>query len=256
MSDEVHMESAWRHRDMTAGAQWHGPQPDEAMMAAEEGEAVVYRTPGEWYWLLEALLVYLFANNNARQWQGVAVRAAFVIRRCAIWMLKDERTTAELDRLKSEVTCWDTFGINDFLVLCSDEDFREALARVLEFFYPARNNRLFLGTKRVYLVARGFCPGLVKVDGKELTYEQMAAIFEGDALATPQARNRARSRWSARVQEVLRKPIEASGGTARLQFSKSATAREKMAGSARGNLNRRGTGKKRGEGNVTVDSTP
>ena len=62
---------------------------DEAMMAAEEGEAETARRAAEWYWLLEVLLVYLFANNNARQWQGVAVRAAFVIRRCALWLLAE-----------------------------------------------------------------------------------------------------------------------------------------------------------------------
>lgn len=224
---------------MTALEQWHGRQPDEELMAAEEGEAESFGRGAEWYWLLEALLVYLFANNNARQWQGVAVRAAFVIRRCALWMLAEERTTRELDRLKGEVDHWDSFGTDDFLRLCDDEDFSEALGKILAFLYPPKSQRLFMGTKRVYLVARGFCPGLVKVDGKELTYEKMAMIFEGEALATRKDRNRARSRWSARVQEVLRKPIEATGGTVRVQFSKSAAARGKMAESARGNRNRK-----------------
>lgn len=239
MSDEIHMESAWRHRDMTATEQWHGPQPDEELMAAEEGESESVRRAGEYYWLLEALLVYLFANSNARQWQGVAVRASYIIRRCAIWMLRDEVSQRELEQLKREVDRWDSFGTDDFLNLCDDDDFREALAKILEFLYPPKKRRLFMGTKRVYLVARGFCPGLVKVDGKELTYEDLAAIFEGEPLTTTKARNRARSRWSARVQEVLRKPVEAAGGKVRVQFSKSPLARERMAQSAKGNRNRR-----------------
>ena len=223
---------------MTAVEQWHGPQPDEALMAAEEGELGDVRRAAEWYWLLEVLLVYLFANNNGRVWQGVAVRASYIIRRCAIWMLKDDVTTRELEALKREVKHWDGFGTEDFLKMCDDDDFRGALEKILLFLYPPNKQRLFMGTKKVYLVARAFCPGLVRVNDKELTYEDLARIFEGQELATTESKNRARSRWSARAQEVLRKPIEAAGGTVRVQFSKSASARAKMAKSAKGNRNR------------------
>jgi hypothetical protein len=240
MSDEAHMESAWRHRDRTALEQWHGAQPDEALMAAEDGDLEADFADADYYWLLEALCVYLFANNNARAWQGVAVRALFVIRRCAIWLLADESTTAELKRLNSQVVEWDMFGVEDFMRLCEDDNYREALAKILKFLYPPRKNRLYRGTMRVYLVALAYLPHLVRVDGEKLTYEQLAMIFEGVPLESRVARSRARSRWSARVQEVLRKPIEQAGGTVRLQFGKSAVARAKMQQSAKGNQNRRG----------------
>jgi len=162
-----------------------------------------------------------------------------VIRRCAIWLLADEQTTAELDRLKGAVDSWDALGVEELLKLCDEEDFREAMAKILAFFYPPKRHRLYMGTRRVYLIARGFLPELVKVDGQEMTFERMAEILEGEVLRTKKDRGRARSRWSARVQTVLRKPIEAAGGTARVQFSKSGTARGKMARSAKGNGNRR-----------------
>ncbi len=73
----------------------------------------------------------------------------------------------------------------------------------------------------------------------------MARVFEGEELLTEKSRNRARSRWSARAQEVLRKPLEAAGVAGGVSFSKSATARGLMSRSAQGNRNR--AGKKKGK---------
>lgn len=242
MSDAAHIESAWRHRDKTALAQWHGLQPDEAMMAAEEAGQAASERP-DFNWLLEALFVYLFADDSAKKWECVAVRAAYVIRRCAIWMLVHEASSSELERLKARVDVRDAFGTDEFLALCAEDDFRDALASILEFLYPPAKNRLEHGTRRVYLVARAFMPHLVRIDGSPLTLEHLAVIFDGCEPTGKDAGN-ARSRWSARVKQFLRRTIDANGGTAHVAASKSVTARARMADSAKGNTNRKGTSKK------------
>jgi hypothetical protein len=242
MSDAAHIESAWRHRDKTALAQWHGLQPDEAMMASEEAlEACGERANFDW--LLESLFVYLFADNAAKQWEHVAVRAAYVIRRCAIWMLVHESSAAELERLKSKVVSWDSFGTDAFLELCAEDDFKDALEAILVFLYPPHKRRLENGTRRTYLVARAFMPHLALLDGQPLTLERLASIFEG-CDGEGKAAGNARSRWSARVKQVLRRTIDSNGSAPHVAASKSVTARSKMANSAKGNTNRKGTSKK------------
>jgi len=238
LSDEIHMEAAFRHIDKAALHQWHAQAADEALMEEEEREEPGWATSSAW--LLEALMVYLFADWTPERWESVALRAAAVMRRCSIWLLAGQKSEAELTELRRRVTQWDRFGEDGFLKLCDEEDYREPLGRMIAFLYPGTGRqRLFKGAQRTYLLARAYQPALVAVAGRELTYEDLARIFEGDALATRKARNRARSRWSARTKE-LRHTIEGGGARGGLQFSKSSAARAKMAESARGNKNRRG----------------
>lgn len=248
MSDEIHMESAWRHRDMTAVEQWHGPQPDEALMAAEDltgGLGLPARVA-----MMDRLMVYLFADEDPSRWEYVALRAHALMVHCAPHLLVC-RGTRELNGLLRARGGQRCEGLADSTRLARTErNGADTLARLLEFMFPGTGSRwLFRGAQRAYILARAWQPWLVSRDGKELSYEDLAEVFEGEVLSWPEGqkvpawlilkRNRARSRWSARVQEVLRKPIEAAGGKVRVQFSKSAGARGKMAASAKGNRNRR-----------------
>ncbi len=238
MSDEIHMEAAWRHRDRAAVEQWHGLAPDEALMAAEDfsaGGGLPARAA-----LLDGVLVYLFAGREIGCWQNVALRAHALMVHLTPWLLTG-RGGQELPGLREAAGVNHAESLVASTEVCrGDEQGRETLGRLLAFLFPAEGRRwLKRGTQRAYLLARAYQPALVTDMGKELTFEDLARIFEGDALATRKDRDRARSRWSARAQEVLRKPIEAAGGTVRVQFSKSAGAREKMSRSAQGNRNRR-----------------
>jgi len=238
MSDEMHMESAWRHRDMTAIEQWHGPQPDEALMEAEDlSGGVGFPARVE---MMDRLNVYLFADGRLGEWEFVAARGYDLMVNFAPSLLVG-RGRQEMARLLWVRREQRGEALGEFMeFLRGIPGGAVILARLLGFIFPGTGSRwLFRGTQRAYIMARAWQPWLVTQEGRELSYEDLAEVFEGQELTTPKARNRARSRWSARVQEVLRKPIEAAGGTVRLQFSKSAGAREQMAASARGNQNRK-----------------
>jgi hypothetical protein len=240
MSDEIHIQAAFRHVDQAAIHQWHSARADEAMMEREECGLEETNWATNSAWLLEALMVYLFADWTPERWQSVALRAYYLMRKCSIWQLAGQKNEPEIEALKRQVQKWDSFGLDDFLLLCQQDEYREPLARMIAYLYPGTGRqRLFRGTQRTYLLARAYQPALVTVAGKELTYEDMAKIFEADSLTTQKARNRARSRWSARAKEVLRKPLESAGARGAIQFSKSSSARDKMRASAKGNTNRK-----------------
>lgn len=240
MSDEIHIQAAFRHVDQAAMHQWHSSRADEEMMEREERGQEAVRWANSSAWLLEALMVYLFADWTPERWQSVALRAYYVMRKCSIWLLAGQKSEPEIEGLKRHVKTCDSFGLDEFLKLCQHDDYREPLARMIAFLYPGTGrHRLFRGTQRTYLLARAYQPALVTLAGKELTYEDLARIFEKDPLHTQKARNRARSRWSARAKEVLRRPLESGGASAAIQFGKSSSAREKMRASAQGNQNRR-----------------
>ena len=228
------MQAALRHAEHTALLPWQATAPDESLMAKEDGIS-----PHSMRALLvEALFTYLFADSGGRQWEKVAVRVLVLMREFLPGLLVG-RDMAEVAALKRAVMDSERYHFTEFVELARYEGWRHALEGVLGYLFPARRGWLFKGTRRTYLLARAFQPWLVKVDGKELTYEEMAEIFEGAAMHGHKARARARSRWSARVQALLRKPIEQSGGVVRLQFGKSSTAREAMTRSAQGNHNRK-----------------
>lgn len=276
MSDEIHMESAWRHRDMTAIEQWHGQQPDIDLMMKEENDQRSWEDwmggkladycersglrsahsyspdealmeaegmqngPPDRVVIMEVLFIYLFGSGNLSVWENVAARAHAMMKLWAPHLLVG-RNQKEMEWIMKAVDfrSIEPLGTNTKLWrLWTDGD--GVMKKLLGFIFPGVGSRwLFRGTQRAYILARAWQPWLVTVEGRELSYEDLAEVFEGQELTTTKARNRARSRWSARVQEVLRKPIEAAGGTVRLQFSKSAGARGRMAESAKGNGNRR-----------------
>jgi hypothetical protein len=110
----------------------------------------------------------------------------------------------------------------------------------------------------LYLIARNYQPGLVtRWDGRELSYERLAAVFGEIPLAPAGesavgwlppgwgrerwaiARDRARSRWSARAQQLIVRPIERAHGSAPAMFGKGAAVKRKYQQAAMGNQNRR-----------------
>ena len=97
------------------------------------------------------------------------------------------------------------------------------------------------GCRRLYLVARAYQPDLVRVGGKLAGYEEFAEVFGefNGHEPTRKDRDRARSRWSARAQNVLRIPIQQAGARVPALFGKSSSVRGKYQQAARGNQNRR-----------------
>ncbi len=235
------MEAARRHADACAILPWHPLQPDEALMAAEEEswESVDRRAD-----LQESLMCYLFADGDPERWQNVALRGLAVIRHCAPSLLVG-RSMREVERIRDASEVRQAGGLEEFLGVCREEEGGEVLRRIMGYFFPGtRREWLLEGTQRVYLLARAYQPHLVTVGRREMSYEDMARVFDGDPLATKGARGKARSRWSARAQRVLVLPIEEAGGTVKLQFGKSAGTREKYRAAATGNEHRKGKRKR------------
>ena len=261
MSDEAHIEAARRHAERAAPLlPWCAAAPDEVLMAKEEA-AEGWKADRSDAW--EKLLVFLFADGQPEQWENVAMRGLSVIRHCVPSLLTD-RSLDEVPAIRKRATMQQGFRLTDFVEACEDEDFREMLRGILDYLFPAGSDWLSAGCKRIYLIARGYQPWLVQIwkerservrlvetDGagrprvkyvarkfreqQEMSYEDLARIFG-------EKPEKARQRWSARAQRVIRMPIESAGGKVHLQFGRSATTREKCAERARGNQHRKKTG--------------
>lgn len=215
-------------------AAWQGLAPDLDLEQREEGEHGSYRRA----WIQEDLLVYLFADGNVARWEDVALRAVAVMRRYTPGLLPG-RKFGELEGMMERSGLQAKFTMEKFDELTVCEERGLLLEKLLGYLFPPGTRWLKRGTRRVYLLARTFQPLLLRQHGKELGYERLEEIFEGRALLTELERDRARSRWSARAQKLIRIPVEANGGRIALQFGKSATARAKSAASAKGNTNRK-----------------
>lgn len=250
MSDEAHIQAAFRHADSSVILPWCGQSPDEEVMEREDLESA--GEPVRRAWMLEVLMAFLFADKHPEVWENVGLRALAIYRHCLPAELA-RRDTKEEDALKRYAQLSRGFRLAELVELSKDEDWREMMAGIMGYMFPPRKRWLYKGTQRAYLLARAYQPGLVtirkqvvapdheeKVKETDMSYEDMARIFERDPLTTERAQNRARSRWSARAQQLIRLPIEQAGGVARMPFGKSASAREAMAASAKGNRNRGG----------------
>lgn len=215
---------------------WGGVRPDEAMELMEEGEEMSGR---ERAWIQEDLLVYLFADGYAERWEDVALRTLAVMRRYCPSMLMD-RKFGELEGLKHRSGLQAKFTMENFDKMTACDEREELLTGLLGYLFPPGKKWLKRGTMRVYLLARTFQPLLLRSHGSEPGYERLEEIFLGRRLNTTKERDRARSRWSARAQKLIRYPVEANGGRIALQFGKSATACKHYAEAAQGNSNRKG----------------
>lgn len=253
MSKENQVEwAAAHHVDLSADLQWHGLSPDEEAMLREDGDDEVdSRT--EWQdhhraAMQRLLLVYLFADKDAGCWENVGVRALAVMRYYLPATL-NRRPQERLEGVRAAARTMTGFPLQDLVRLIAAHCEEEMVEKVMDYFFPppkkdeVREDWLKEGCARVYLLARMYQGTLIEVEGEELTYEGMARIFDNDPLATARARNRARSRWSAKAQKLIRKPIEKAGGKARLTFGKSEAARVNYARAAMGNRNRAGGAK-------------
>lgn len=220
-------------------AAWHGLAPDMELELREEGEHVEFHRA----WVMEDLLVYLFADGNVDRWEDVALRVLAVMRAFTPGILHG-RKFHEVDGMIERSGLHAAFPMEKFAELTACEERGVLLKKLLGYLYPAGNRWLKRGTRRVYLLARTFQPMLLRRHGKEIGYERLEEIFEGVKLVSEVDRARARSRWSARAQKLIRQPVEANGGRIHMQFGKSATTREKYKAAAKGNGNRRGKRKK------------
>jgi len=246
MSDEAHIQAALRHADSVL-LPWSSPAPDEEMMRREEGDGGEER----WGWLLEEVLVFLFSDCRPDVWETVGLRALKIYQHCFPAVLA-RRSLMEEEAVKAGATgLLDTeFKVSDLMKFLGDEGSMEMLERIMNHLFPPRRRWLYKGTQRAYLLAKAYQPVLVRRRAElgddlkvldrmvQMSYEDIARNFEKDPLLTPKARSRARSRWSARAKELIRLPIERSGGVAHLRFGKSAEARAAMAAAAKGNQNR------------------
>lgn len=190
-------------------------------------------------WIQNDLLVYLFADGNADRWQDVTLRALAVMRRfCPVLLVG--RAFAEVEGLRERSCLQAAFPLGKFDELTACEEREALLTGLLGYLYPSGSQWLKRGTMRVYLLARTFQPLLLRCHGTDPGYERLEEIFQGRPLKTQKERDRARSRWSARAQKLIRQPVEANGGRIALQYGKSATARANYSAAAKGNGNRRG----------------
>lgn len=242
------MQAALRHAEHSATLPWQALPPDEEMMSREDPQDDAPRRA----WLFGDVLDFLFADEDPRRWQNVAMRAVALFRTCLPAELVG-RKEDEVRLIEQQSGAMRKFEVRQWIELISDEDSHASMTGIVRFIFPDSGRRwLSKGTMRAYLLARAYRPKLVEVqklsDGcrersAELSYEDLEEIFSGARLTTEEDRDRARSRWSARAQAAIRRPIEEAGGTARLPFGKSAQARDKMRKSAEGNHNRRKLGK-------------
>jgi len=258
MSDERQIEASVRHAEVAASAivPWSPARPDEALMAREEpGEFVGAESMRAELW--EKLLVFLFADGQPGCWECTAVRGLSLIRHCAPSLLTGRDLSAVAGiRSRAGGKVQQSFGLTEFLA--DDEGTRMVLRVVLGYLFPEGPEWLKEGCRRIYLLARAFQPQLVQITREvgervkerdpqtgrmkltirhvpklvEMSYEDMARVFGENT-------SKARARWSARAQRVIRKPIESNGGACHLAFGKSASTRAKYAARAKGNSNRR-----------------
>lgn len=257
------------HLDPTAVQQWGvSSRPDEEVMVREECRLANSRMPnsrmsnevgGEgWAWLLEELLVFLFADGKPEEAHLPALRAWAVMRGVLPVMLQAAgRPALAWDGVKVGLLSR-SFAVGDFREMVEeDEGWERALRAMMEYLYPASGEGwMWEGTKRLYLVARKFNAPLVSVPGKlsrdrmevrdaELNFTRMAEIF-GEECGGEE-----RARWSARMKRVVRDPIEQAGGVS--AAGKRASTCQKYAEAAKGNRNRRG--RKAAGGGVPSDQS-
>lgn len=231
MSDEVHLESAFRRVDPTRRVQWHALAPDEAAVLAEEGPGELSRRAE----LLEALMAFLFADG-AEDWRAVAGRAARALKEFAPGVAAG--MSGGLGRR------FNGFGLEELRELVGEDG--EIVGRLLGWLFQERGaSGLRSGCQRTYLVAKAFQGFLLERAGGEageMGFEEFARAFgEMGSRSGGKAGARARSRWSARAEKMIRRPLEAGCGAAGKAdlFGKMAATRAKYQAAAMGNENRR-----------------
>lgn len=237
--DELNMDHCYRNAGKESWDMWHGLSPDEEVMARED--EATNDSDGSRAVAMEALLCYVFAEG-AEDWEVVAARAVDVMRRWTPTLLvaagrPSYAVTKAMENHQREHR--GVFGLEQLLGLMGVVKVA-AVERIMGWIFPEQG-RLWLrdGCKRMYLLARAYQPELVNVDGKVASYEDFARVFGELKGKRLHESARARSRWSARARQVLRLPIERTGGRVPGLFGKSVGVREKYRAAAKGNGNRK-----------------
>jgi hypothetical protein len=245
-------EDLFRHQPQDASP-W--PMPDEILMALEDGECDdedfdLFR---EMAFFQMAFLIYCFADKVPEDWRAVAKRAwAFLI---AAWPAEFfHRPLAEVSSFTLGTGPVSSYPLASLLEHL--EPVRGPFLRIAKEWFPDRTHWLRRGACHLYLLARHFQPDLL--NSRDLPYEMLAGIFEEIPMPPPGApeswcpagisakewgilKDRARSRWSARAQGLLVRPLEDVGSQAPALFGmKTSRVRDLYAAAAVGNSNRRG----------------
>lgn len=252
--EELNLDLVARHRGLdTAASPWNIPDPRECAMIAEEGMSEdEERTEA-----LDLFLSYCFADAEPAEWRLVACRAHAAI--ATLWPHTIAmRSQHEILDARTGARAVHGFPLGDLVRRFEVMEVLGEFDQVIAFFFPDSRAWLLTGTQHLYLVARLYAPGLVTRWKGDLTFEQMAGVFgeiplppEGedreawippgwDREAWHTARDRARSRWSARAQNLITRKIESVGASRPQMFGKGATVAGKYRQAALGNSNRRG----------------
>jgi len=250
--DEFHLEYAAAHRPSDAPTlQSEILTPYDFAVLAEEGEDFASaRADAQ-----EIFLSYCFADARPEEWRLVACRAHAAI--STMWpSLIARRTHHELLAIRAGMIPRPGFPLAELIGRIEDLEMVETMETVIAYYFPDGPRWLENGTQHLYLLARVYQGGLVTRWKDELTFEALAGVFgelplapEGSARswAPPgwtaedwtRARDRARSRWSARFAGLITRKIEAGGSKRPAMLGKSASVAKKYAQAARGNQNRR-----------------
>jgi hypothetical protein len=83
--------------------------------------------------------------------------------------------------------------------------------------------------RRLYAIAKAFYPDLIE----GISLEALGKVFEEDNT------EKGRQRWSARIRNIINKPIAEAGGVAHAKFQKSETTCRKYSEAQKGNQNRK-----------------
>jgi hypothetical protein len=241
MSDEERLGAAHRggHMDPTNGIQaLHCQSPLEVMISLEEEDPArveaEQRLEG-----MRRFLAYLFGDGKPEELCYSTRRLYSIAREFYPQVL--EGVTGEVMAAIYEGALSDS-GVSlrrcDSIaeVLHREGDSRgfevrdETVGRLVFFiFAEGKPERPELAMRRVYALAKSFCPELLG----GMSLHDLGKVFgEGDEKGN-------RARWSARVKTLVIKTVEESGAVAHMKFQKSASTCRKYSAAQRGNQNRK-----------------
>jgi hypothetical protein len=254
MSDKQIEMAQWIRGDVSLPLPWQAPNGLEFLYAQEEqGEIEDRRSDAQ-----EMVLCYCFADTRPEDWRTVAARAHALMR--TLWpAMIARRSHHELLEVREHERPLRSFPLGEFARRLAEEEMVETMGTVMEYYFPDGRQWLRDGTRNLYLVARLYQPGLVTPWKADLTYEEMAGVFE-ELPARPlgeghewipkgwtaneweRAAARARARWSARANGLITRKLAEIGARKPAMYGKGPKASAAYRAAAMGNANRKRKG--------------